>query len=330
MTTNMNSDLAKNYEALKNELTQKGVITSMTLASSPPTDIYWHSDVDSWPGKIGDENIEMGTIITTGDYFKTLGMGLQQGRNFTSDTDTTSVIFNEMAISQMRIKDPLQQTISWDGTQFKIVGIVKDALMTSPYAAAEPTMFYCSPLDPVNAGGNIIYRLSSGIKTQDAIAQLTDVFNKYNPAYHYTYKFADSNYADKFRLEVLIGKLAGIFSILAILISCLGLFGLAIYMAEQRTKEIGIRKVLGATVSQVWLLLSKDFIILVLISCLIASPIAFYFLQNWLQKFDYRVSIGPLVFVLAAVTAVVITVITISFQAIRAAIANPVRSLRTE
>jgi putative ABC transport system permease protein len=128
----------------------------------------------------------------------------------------------------------------------------------------------------------------------------------------------------------LIAKLAGLFAGLAIFISCLGLFGLAAYVAQQRTKEIGIRKVLGASVSQVWLLLSKDFIVLVLISCVIASPVAFYFLKNWLQKYDYRVNIGVSVFIVSAMMAILITVITISFQAIRAAIANPVKSLRTE
>ena len=175
-----------------------------------------------------------------------------------------------------------------------------------------------------------MYRLSPGINTQEAITQLTSVFNKYNPAFPYHYQFADEDYAAKFKLEVLIGKLAGIFAALAILISCLGLFGLAAYIAEQRTKEIGIRKVLGASVSQVWLLLSKDFIVLVLISCFIASPLAFYFLNNWLQDYDYRISIGASVFILAGIAAIIITIGTISFQAIKAAVANPVKSLRTE
>ena len=175
-----------------------------------------------------------------------------------------------------------------------------------------------------------MYRLSPAIKTQDAITKLTSIFNKYNPAYPYTYTFADDSYAAKFKLEVLIGKLAGLFAGLAIFISCLGLFGLAAYIAEQRTKEIGIRKVLGASVSQVWLLLSKDFIVLVLISCVIASPVAFYYMHDWLQQYDYRITISPLVFVIAGIAAIVITIITISFQSIKAAIANPVKSLRTE
>lgn len=324
--TYMSDDLKKNYTALSNEMKQKGIVDHVVLATSPATDIWWHSGVDQWPGKVGDENIEMATIIIQGDYFEALGMTMKEGRDFTDDFDTTSVIFNETAIKQMRIKDPLQQAITWNGKQYRIIGVMNNALMVNPYKAAEPTMFLRE------AGGmdNMIYRLSSNISTQEALAQLTALFNKYNPAFPYSYRFADETYAEKFKLEVLIGKLAGMFAALAILISCLGLFGLAVYMAEQRTKEIGIRKVLGATVSQVWLLLSKDFVLLVLISCVIASPLAFYFLQEWLQKYDYRITIGPGAFIGAAIAAVIITIFTISFQAIKAAVSNPIKSLRTE
>ena len=187
-------------------------------------------------------------------------------------------------------------------------------------------MFLCS----TEPQGNLIYRLSPNIKTQDAVTKLTTIFNKYDPAYPYDYSFSDEDYASKFNLEMLIGKLAGIFAGLAIFISCLGLFGLAAYVAEQRTKEIGIRKVLGASVQQVWILLSKDFIVLVLISCLIAAPVSYYFLHNWLLSYDYRISIGASVFIAGGLMALFITIITISFQAIKAAIANPVKSLRTE
>ena len=326
MVTDMNNDLERNYTALKNELLQKGIASSVSTATSPATDIWWHSDVDQWNGKQPNETIEMGTIKTGADYFETLGMNMVQGNDFKDAFDSTSVVFNEAAIKAMRLKKPVNQLITWQGHQFKIIGVVKDALMTSPFSRAEPTMFLREPL-PQN---NIMYRLSPQIKTQDAITQLTGIFNRYNPAFPYGYQFADENYTAKFRQEVLIGKLAGIFASLAIFISCLGLFGLAAYVAEQRTKEIGIRKVLGATVSQVWLLLSKDFIVLVLISCAIAVPVALYFLQGWLLKYEYRISIGPGVFIAAAITAMLITIITVSFQAIKAAIANPVKSLRSE
>jgi ABC-type antimicrobial peptide transport system permease subunit len=203
--------------------------------------------------------------------------------------------------------------------------VVKDALMQSPFTPVEPTVFNHG------RGGNfIIYRLAAGKNSHNVIESITRIFDKYNPAYPFNYKFVDDEYNQKFNLEVLVGKLAGVFAGLAIFISCLGLFGLAAYVAEQRTKEIGVRKVLGASVGQVWLLLSKDFIILVLISCLIASPIALYFLSNWLQKYNYRITIGPGVFILSAIVAILITLITISFQAIKAALTNPVKSLRSE
>jgi putative ABC transport system permease protein len=326
IVTYTNPDINRNYTALRNELLQQRVASHVTLATSPATDIYWHTDIEKWPGKMANETVEMGVVITNEDYFKTLGMTIKEGRDFTGVNDTLSVIFNEKAIERLRLKNPVGQTINWQGTQYTIAGVVKDALMVSPFAPAEPTMFY------TDAGnkGNMIYRLSPGIETGEAIDKLTTIFNKYNPAFPYHYQFADVSYAEKFNLEVLIGKLAGVFAALAIFISCLGLFGLAAYVAEQRTKEIGIRKVLGASTSQVWMLLSKDFIVLVLISCVVASPLAFYFLQDWLEKYDYRITIGPAVFFIAAVMALLITLITISFQAIRAAMANPVKSLRSE
>ena len=326
LSTNMNDDLRKNFAALKNELMTKGVISSMTTASSPATNVWWHSDVNQWAGKNPGETVEMGTIVVSEDYFKTVGMRLNGGRDFSNAYDSTSVIFNEAAIKRMRLKSPVGQKINWQGKDFTIVDVVKDALMISPFAAADPTMFLCSS-DPQ---GNLIYRLSPGIKTQDAVAKLTTVFNKYEPAYPYDYSFSDKDYASKFNLELLIGKLAGIFAALAIFISCLGLFGLAAYVAEQRTKEIGIRKVLGASVQQVWLLLSKDFIVLVVVSCLIAAPVSYYFLHDWLSNYNYRISIGAGVFIWSAMAALLITIITVSFQAIKAAMANPVKSLRSE
>jgi hypothetical protein len=326
LSTNMNDDLQKNFTALKNELTSKGIVSSVTTATSPATDIWWHSNVQQWPGKNPGETIEMGTIIVSGDYFKTVGMHIKDGRDFSNMYDSTSVIFNEAAIKRMRIKNPVGQKINWQGNELTIAGVVKDALMISPFKAADPTMFLCSS----EPQANLLYRLSPTIKTQDAITQLTSIFNKYEPAYPYDYSFSDASYASKFNLEILIGKLAGVFAALAIFISCLGLFGLAAYIAEQRTKEIGIRKILGASTQQIWLLLSKDFIMLVLISCLIAAPISFYFLHNWLLNYDYRINIGVGVFVIGGLIALLITIITVSYQAIKAAIANPVDSLRSE
>ncbi|HTE01885.1 MAG TPA: ABC transporter permease [Mucilaginibacter sp.] len=326
MMTDMNEDMTRNYTAIMNEMRQKGIADMITTASSNVTTGGNHRDVDAWSGKKPGESVNMGYIHVSDDYFKTLGMGMKEGRNFSGNSDTLNVVFNEAAVKLLRLKDPINQVITYIDTRMKIIGVAKDALMASPFAPADPTIFMYEA-KPQNV---MMYRLSAGVKTQDAITQLTAIFNKYNPAYPFTYAFADDSYAAKFNLEVLIGKLAGIFAALAIFISCLGLFGLAAYMAEQRTKEIGVRKVLGASVPQLWMLLSKDFILLVLISCFIASPVALYFLTGWLQKYDYRITISPFVFVMAGIAAMVITIITISFQSIKAAIANPVKSLRSE
>ena len=328
LSTNINDDLQKNYTALKNKLIEKGIAESVTTTTSSATGVWWHTDIEQWPGKNPGETVEMGNIFVSGDYFKTVGMKVIAGRNFANGNDSTSVIFNETAIKRLRLKNPVGQKITayFNDKEYTIVGVVKDALMISPFNAADPTMFYCFP-QPQNV---MLYKLSPHIKTGDAITRLTAIFNKYDPAYPYVYSFADADYASKFNLEMLVGKLAGLFACLAIFISCLGLFGLAAYMAEQRTKEIGIRKVLGASVSQVWLLLSKEFVLLVIISCVIASPVAYYYLNNWLTQYTYRITIKPFVFIVAGIAAILITIITVSFQAIKAALANPVKSLRTE
>jgi putative ABC transport system permease protein len=322
-----------NYAALKHDVLQTGVVSSMTKSLNPATDVLSHNTIDNWPGRLPNEplSLAMNALADT-DYFKTLGMQLIAGRNFTGNfgADSVCAILNEAAVERMRFKEPLNQTISWSLSNaphnLRVVGVVNDALTNAPFSPAEPTIFVYQP----GWTYNIMYRISPNINTQVALAKLKPIFNKYNPDYPYEYHFADESYAAKFDLEMLIGRLAGIFAALAIFISCLGLFGLAAYMAEQRNKEIGIRKVLGASVTEVWMLLSKDFIVLVLISCVIAPPVAFYFLNSWLQNYYYRISIHPIVFIVAAIVAIMITVITISFQAIKAAIANPVRSLRTE
>ncbi len=330
VVTDMSSDLNKNYEALRNEITQSGLVEDVATSSSRLTEVGSHYSLDNWPGKnAGDESVNIGTLGVSGNYFKTTGMSIIAGRDFSPNfaADTLGVIFNEAAIKRMGLRDPVGQLVTWNGnpSPVRILGVVKDALMESPFTPVQPAIFTHSPW-----GSVLLYRLSPKVSMQDALNQLHRIFEKYNPAYPYSYSFVDEDYGRKFNLEMLVGKLAGIFAGLAILISCLGLFGLVAYVAEQRTREIGIRKVLGASVSQVLMLLSKDFLLLVVISCVIASPIALYFLHNWLQQYDYRISIGPGVFVLAAAAAILITLLTVSFQAIRAALANPVESLRSE
>ncbi|MGF7037139.1 ABC transporter permease [Mucilaginibacter lappiensis] len=327
MATNLNNDLSKNYPALKNELLQSGIIESISNASSPATAVNMHNNIEQWPGKLAGETVEMGIVSIADGYFKTSGMQMLTGRDFNNKaSDTANAIFNEAAVKRLRLKEPISQVITYNGKRVKIIGVVKDALMGSPFAKAEPSMFLYSTYPQYN----IIYRLAPNVNPHSAVEKISQIFSKYNPAYPFIYRFVDDDYNSKFSQEVLVGKLSGIFAGLAILISCLGLFGLAAYIAEQRTKEIGVRKVLGATVSQLWFLLSKDFVLLVIISCVIASPVSLYFLQNWLQKYDYRINIGPGVFIISAIAAIVITLITISFQAIKAAIANPVKSLRSE
>jgi ABC-type antimicrobial peptide transport system permease subunit len=331
MMSDANGDINKKYDALKNELLSSGVVNSVTKSSSPATDIWASQRIDDWQGKQAGESLDLATVaVSDADYFKTLGMPLVKGTNWTGNlgADSLNVILNEAAVRRMRYKEPLNQVITWHDVpqRVRVIGIVKDALMTSPFSPAEPTIFIYDP----TWANTVTYHLAPQINTQAAITRLTAIFNKFNPSFPYQYKFVDETYASKFKLENLIGRLAGLFATLAIFISCLGLFGLAAYMAEQRTKEIGIRKVLGASVSQVWFLLSRDFIGLVLISCILASPISLYFLHGWLLKYQYRINIGPLVFVAATLGAVVITLLTISFQAIRAATANPVKSLKME
>jgi putative ABC transport system permease protein len=330
MVTDMSEDLNTHLDALKADLLQSGLVDKVATSSSPVTAIYSHSSVTGWPGKnAGDESINIAGIRISDNYFKTVDMQLVAGRDFSPlwEVDTASVILNEAAVARMGLKNPINQMIDWNMSlvKVKVIGVIKDALMDSPFTPVAPAIF-----SHTRHGNYLLYHLTANTNTHTAIASLQKIFDRYNPMYPYIYKFANVEYNSKFALEVLIGKLAGIFAALAIFISCLGLFGLAAYVAEQRTKEIGIRKVLGASITQVWMLLSTDFVLLVVISCLIASPIAHYFLQDWLQKYDYRIKIGPGVFVLSAVAAIVITLLTISFQAIKAAIANPVRSLRSE
>ncbi|HXO77006.1 MAG TPA: FtsX-like permease family protein, partial [Puia sp.] len=289
--------------------------------------------INDWPGRQPNDALNLAmNALGDSDYFKTMGMQLVSGRNFTGNAavDSMDVILNESAVRRMGLKQPLGQSITWTVSnapnRLRIVGIAKDALTSNPFGEAEPTMYVYQP----DWAYNMTWRLAPTVNTRAALAKLEPIFHKYHPDSPLEYHFVDENYAQKFTLELLIGKLAGIFAILAIFISCLGLFGLAAYMAEQRTREIGIRKVLGASVGQVLVLLSGDFILLVGLSCIIASPLAWYFSHQWLQGYYYRISIGPGVFLISGLVAMVITTVTISFQAVRAALMNPVNSLRSE
>ena len=327
--TDFSKDLNHNYTALKNELLRSGAVTSVTKSSSPVTSIWSEGGISNWPGKTSAGDLHVAFIgVTDADYFKTMGMQFIREDGFSGPAaDSNTVILNEAALEKMQLKSPINQVIEWGGAQkLKVVGVVKNVLMSSPFASPMPSCFVYDP----NWSNVVTYKLSPTMQTSKALSIIGSIFSKYSPTVPFTYKFVDETYGSKFEFELLVERLIGIFAGFAILISCLGLFGLAAYMAEQRSKEIGIRKVLGATVTQVWMLLSKEFVILVVISAVIASPAAYYFLHSWLQKYEYRIDIDPLVFIGAGAVAIVITVLTVSFQSVKAALANPGKSLKAE
>jgi ABC-type antimicrobial peptide transport system permease subunit len=234
---------------------------------------------------------------------------------------------NEEAVKYMGLKDPVGETVKAFGTTYQVVGVVKNMLMESPYEPIRPMIFY---IDTYDRNSIINIKIRPGTSSGMAIKTTEKIYNKYNSANPFEYQFADTAYDLRFKEEVRIGKLAGFFAILAIFISCLGLFGMASFMAEQRTKEIGVRKVLGATVFNLWRLLSKDFVILVSISLIIAAPVAWYLMNNWIQDYSYRTEISWWIFAVTGIGALLIALLTVSFQSIKAAIVNPVRSLRSE
>ena len=321
------------FAGLKQEVMETGVVSSITRSLSPVTDSYSHDNVDDWPGRLANETFSpAGLAVGDTDYFKTVGMQLLAGRNFSGKPydDTASVILNEAAVKRMRLKQPLNQYIhwqlSWVPGNLRVIGVVKDALTNAPFAPAEPAIYVWQP----GWSFTTTYRLSPNVPTSVALERLRPIFNKYHRDFPFQYHFVDEKYAEKFAMEKLVGRLAGIFAALAIFISCLGLFGLIACVAEQRTREIGIRKVLGASVSQVLVLITKDFIVLVGISCVIASAVAYYYLQHWLDSYYYRIDLGAGVFVGAAAGAILIAIVTVSFQAVKAAVKNPIDSLRAE
>jgi ABC-type antimicrobial peptide transport system permease subunit len=225
----------------------------------------------------------------------------------------------------MGFKDPIGETIKFWGKSYTIKGVVNDMVTQSPYEPIQPTIFL-----PDGWFGVILMRLNPSLPIREAIAKIEPVFKKNNPSGPFEFSFVDEVYNRKFVNEERIGNLSAFFTALAVFISCLGLFGLASFVAEQRTKEIGIRKVLGASVANLWKMLSKDFVSLVIISCFIAIPISFIFMQNWLIQFEYRATISWYIFAIAGLGALIITLLTVSYQAIKAAVANPVNSLRSE
>lgn len=326
LLTDFNTDLHTNYVALRNELLQSGLVQSVSTSNSPATEHYGTGTLDSWPGRQPGETAQVAYIGISENYFHTLGIGISKGMEFDRAADTGSMILNEAAVKRLHLKDPLNQIFTFDKQRIQVKAVVKNSLMGSAFSSVNPTLYYYEP----RWWTFLIYRLSPNVETHTAMEKLTKIFNKYAPSFPYSYKFADEDYNKKFQLEELVGKLSGIFAGLAIFISCLGLFGLAAYVAEQRTKEIGIRKVLGASVFSLWQLMSKDFVGLVFISLLVAIPAAYYFMNHWLQGYEYRTQLSWWIFAVTAMGSILITLITVSFQSIKAAMMNPVKSLRSE
>ena len=325
-------DFQGKYDVLGRELKNTGAVTEIAESASQITGIDSGNGGFTWPGKDAAFRDQFGTLSVTYEYGKTIGWKFTDGRDFskTAGTDSTGFVINEAAAKYMGLKNPVGQNMTWERYKlkhFKIIGVVKDMVMNSPFEPAYPTIFFLSPDDSKNW---IFIKLNPGISTANALPKIENVFKKIIPAAPFEFKFVDDDYAAKFAAEERIQKLAGFFAILAVLISCLGLFGLASFVAEQRTKEIGVRKILGASVINLWGMLSKDFVILIGASFAVAAPVAFLFMYNWLQKYQYRTTLSWWIFAGAGAGVLIITMLTVSFQSIKAAIANPVKSLRSE
>jgi putative ABC transport system permease protein len=322
------NDIHSHFDAFRSELINTGLVSEIAESSGPLTGV-WQSNGDiSWKGKDPNLAVDFANTAVSYDFGKTVGWQFVSGRDFSKEfvTDSNAFVINESAVKFMGLKNPVGENISWDGHLLKIIGVIKDMIMQSPYTAVAPSLFYIGR----DNGAFIHIKLKPDQSISAAISKIESGFKKYATGAPFIYKFADEEYAKKFGDEERIGKLATVFAILAIFISCLGIFGLAAFTAAQRTKEIGVRKVVGASVFNLWKLLSKDFVLLVFISFLIATPVAYYFMHNWLQQYAYRTNIQWWIFALVCIGALLITLLTVSFQAIKAALMNPVKSLKSE
>ena len=322
-------EVSAQERVLRDALLKTGAIVDMAASSSPATAIWLNFAGFDWPGKVPGAQAEFGAVAVTVDYGKTIGWKFLQGRDFSRAflTDSTGLVLNEAAVKYMGLKDPVGVTVQWDGQPFHVLGVIRDMLMESPYEPVHQVIYYL----PRRADTHfLLARLQPGRPVGESLDRIRSVFQKYVPSAPFEYKFVDEEYDKKFASEERTGKLAGSFAVLAVFISCLGIFGMASFMAEQRTKEVGIRKVLGATVVQVWGLLAKDFLVLLGIALCIALPGADYFMSRWLQRYPYHSGIPWWIFAGTAMGALLITLATVSGQTVRAAVANPVRSLRSE
>jgi predicted permease len=324
----LEGELSDQYALFKQEAMKLPGIQAVTKARNVPTRIVSNTSSISWAGKDPNQVASFAYTVVGYDFVKTMHLELAEGRDFSEayGTDSGAVVMNEAAVKKIGYKDPVGKTLTWDGRTVRIIGVLKDFHYNSLHQMIEPMVLQ---LNEQRRWGTILVRIQPG-RTKEAIGSLEKLCKTINPRFPFTYQFSDEEYAKLYRSETLVSKLSWYFAFLGILISCLGLFGLTAFMAEQRTKEIGIRKVLGAQVNGIVAMLSKDFLKLVIIAIVLATPIAWYCMHRWLQDFEYRADITWWIFVLAAVVVVSIALLTVSLQAIRAALANPIRSLRTE
>ncbi|MBC8111721.1 MAG: ABC transporter permease [Verrucomicrobia bacterium] len=322
------SEIHPHFETVRNELKNSGAIAEMAKSGSPTTEVWNTNGGFEWKGKDPGLAVDFPNNTVSHEYGKTVGWQFVQGRDFSREfaTDSAAFVINEAMVKFLGFKNPLGEQLIWEKKPYTIIGVIKDMVMQSPYEPVRASLFHIT-----NQNANLILlKLNPAKSAKESLTKVETIFKKYVPDIPFGYSFVDEDYAKKFGDEERIGKLAGVFAGLAILISCLGIFGLASFTAEQRTKEIGVRKVLGATVTDLWLLLSKDFVRLVLISLLISMPVAYWFMYNWLSTYPYHSSISWWIFLMSSIGALTLTLLTVSFQAIRAALANPVKSLRTE
>jgi ABC-type antimicrobial peptide transport system permease subunit len=322
-----NEELENNFQTIREKLVQTGAVKSVCKSNSPITRIFSNNQV-KWDNMHIDQRVTFSTIATEYDYAETMGITMLQGRDFSRDfpSDSSAVVINEAAVKFMNMEDPIGQPLYFNDTKLTIIGVMPDIVMDSPYQPVEPMTLIFSP----TWSSTITLRLEKTPDVKGAMVKVEEVFKKLNPNYPFEYRFTDVDFEKKFASINLISRLAGIFSSLAIVITCLGLLGLAAFTAEQRTKEIGIRKVMGATVSSLVLLISKDFSRLVFFAFVISAPIGWWFLNNFLARYPYRVQISWWVLVLSGLVALILAILIVSTQALRAATSNPTKSLRSE
>ncbi|MDX2048014.1 MAG: ABC transporter permease [Chitinophagaceae bacterium] len=320
-------DTQKNFTAIKDELLKSGMISAVNRSFSPVTEVWWKSPAPDWDGKPTDGELIVANMSTDIDYTKTMGVRIIEGKDFSGvPSDSNAMLLNEAAVKAMGLKNPVGTEIRNFNSKYHVIGVTSNIVMESPYKPVDPMLVYFNP-DNCNA---INMRLTASAKPQEALKSIETIFKKYNPAYPFEYKFVDEEFNRKFLTETLISKITNIFAGLAIFICCIGLAGLASFTIEKRVREIGIRKVLGATIGQLIALISKDFLKLVLIAFVIAAPLAWWFMNNWLEKYPFRIRISIWLFGAVGVLILLLALVVVGLNTVKAAVAKPVKSLRTE